>query len=201
LGTSVLVGPQYTSPLALANTLASLDHLSGGRLTLGIGIGWSQAEYEALHAAFDHRGERLDEMLDLFRTAWTDDPATHKGTFYGFSDIRIFPKPAHDIPIWVGGGSDRAFARAFERGSGYHGIGVPPDGARALVERVRASRPDEGFTISLRVPWDATSLSREEIAQQYETYASAGVQHLVAAPERGDLDAWLAGMETIAAAF
>src|SRR5207244_189081 len=68
LGTSVLVGPQYTSPLALANTLATLDFMSAGRLIVGIGIGWSKAEYEALHAPFNHRGARLDEMIDLFRT-------------------------------------------------------------------------------------------------------------------------------------
>jgi probable F420-dependent oxidoreductase len=201
LGTSVLVGPQYTSPLALANSLASLDHMSDGRLVVGIGIGWSQAEYEALHAPFDHRGARLDEIIDLCRRAWHDDPATHEGRFYGFSDVRVLPQPAHEIPIWIGGNADAAFARAFERGDGYHGIGVPPEGARALVERVRVARPEPEFTISLRVPWDARSLTADEIATQRDAYEAAGVQHLVAAPERGDIDAWLAGMETIAGAI
>src|ERR1700716_1249765 len=72
IGTSVLVGPQYASPLALANSLATLDNMSEGRLTVGIGIGWSRAEYEALHAPWDHRGARLDEIIDLLRTAWRD---------------------------------------------------------------------------------------------------------------------------------
>ena len=143
LGTSVLVGPQYTSPLALANSLASLDYLSDGRLTVGIGIGWSQAEYEALHAPFDHRGERLDEMIDLFRTAWRDDPATHDGRYYSFSNIHVQPQPAHDVPIWIGGASDAAFARAFAKADGYHGIGVEPEQAAALVERIRAGRPED----------------------------------------------------------
>ena len=71
IGTSVLVGPQYASPLGLANTLASLDFMSGGRLTVGIGIGWSQREYDALGGHFDHRGARLDEMIRLFRTSST----------------------------------------------------------------------------------------------------------------------------------
>jgi alkanesulfonate monooxygenase SsuD/methylene tetrahydromethanopterin reductase-like flavin-dependent oxidoreductase (luciferase family) len=79
LGTSVLVVPQYTSPLALANTLATLDNMSQGRLIVGVGIGWSQAEYKALHAPFDHRGARIDEIIDLFRTVWRDDPASHEG--------------------------------------------------------------------------------------------------------------------------
>ena len=201
VGTTVLVGPQYPSPLALANSLATLDNMSAGRLIVGIGIGWSKLEYEALHAPFDHRGERLDEIIDLFRTAWRDDPATHEGKFYGFSDIRVLPRPARDIPVWVGGASDAALARAFHRGDGYAGIGVAPGDAHALVERIRAARPDDDFTISMRVSWDAKVNTPEEIAEQRAEYEAAGIQHLIAAPERGDIDAWLAGMETIAGAL
>src|SRR4029453_398907 len=99
LGTSVLVGPQYPSPLALANSLATLDNMSRGRLTVGVGIGWSAAEYEALHAPFDHRGARLDEIIAPLRPPRRDDPATHQGRFYSFSDVRVLPKPAHEIPV------------------------------------------------------------------------------------------------------
>jgi probable F420-dependent oxidoreductase len=198
LGTSVLVGPQYPSPLALANAVASLDNMSRGRLTVGIGLGWSAAEYEALHAPFDHRGARLDEIIDLFRTAWSDDPATHDGRYYPFTDMRVLPKPAHDIPIWVGGRSDGAFRRATTRGDGFHGVGVKPEDAKAVVERLRAARPDDTFTISLRVLWDANTTEPDEIRAQCEAYEAAGVQHILAAPERGDLEAWLAGMRTIA---
>ncbi len=201
LGTSVLVGPQYTSPLALANTLATLDNMSRGRLTVGIGIGWSKAEYEALHAPFDHRGRRLDEIIDLFRSAWRDDPSSHDGGYYAFKDIRVLPKPAHDIPIWVGGTSDAAYNRAFRRADGYHGIGVKPQDARALVERVRGARPEDGFTISLRVSWDPAALGGEEMRAQRDAYEAAGIQHLLVTLERGDSDAWLAGMATIAAAL
>jgi probable F420-dependent oxidoreductase len=197
LGTSVLVGPQYPSPLALANSLATLDNMSRGRLTVGVGIGWSAAEYEALHAPFDHRGARLDEIIDLFRTAWGDDPATHKGRFYSFSDVRVLPKPAHEIPIWVGGRSDGAFRRATSRADGFHGVGHGPDDAKALVERLRASRPDDAFTISLRVPWEG-DMEPDQIRTQFEAYAAAGVQHLMIAPERGYAESWLAGMRTLA---
>jgi probable F420-dependent oxidoreductase len=197
LGTSVLVGPQYPSPLALANSLATLDNMSRGRLTVGVGIGWSAAEYEALHAPFDHRGARLDEIINLFRTAWRDDPATHHGRFYSFSDVRVLPKPAHEIPVWVGGRSDGAFRRATSRADGFHGVGHGPEDAKALVERLRASRPDDAFTISLRVPWDG-DMEPDEIRAQFEAYAAAGVQHLMIAPERGYAESWLAGMRTLA---
>lgn len=201
LGTSVLVGPQYSSPLALANTLASLDNMSGGRLTVGLGIGWSQAEFEALHAPFDNRGARLDEIIDLLRTAWRDDPASHRGPYYPFSDIRLLPKPGHEIPIWVGGTSDAAYARAFKRGDGYHGIRVAPSEARALVERVRAGRPGADFTVSLRVDWNPGRMPEDEIRSARDAYEEAGIQHLLVAPDRGDLDAWLAGMDAAARAL
>jgi probable F420-dependent oxidoreductase len=201
LGTSVLVAPQYTSPLALANTLSTLDNMSGGRLIVGLGIGWSEPEYEALHAPFDHRGARLDEIVDLLQTAWQDDPATHDGTYYAFRDIRLLPKPAHDIPIWLGGTSEAALARAAKKADGYHGIGVKPENAAAWVEHIRGLRLDPEFTISLRVPWDANGMPLDEIQAQREQYEQAGVQHVVIAPERGDLATWLAGMESLAAAL
>ena len=78
LGTSVMVVPMH-EPVALANQLASLDALSKGRLTLAVGVGWSEAEYAAVGADFSTRGRRLDEALDLFRVLWRDDPAIFRG--------------------------------------------------------------------------------------------------------------------------
>src|SRR6188508_1761535 len=100
LGTSVLVVPQH-NPVWLANHLATVDAMSGGRLLLGAGGGWSRREYEALGHDFADRGRRLDEILALLRTAWQDDPATFAGEDYRFEDIRFLPKPAHRIPIWI----------------------------------------------------------------------------------------------------
>ena len=201
IGSSVLVGPQYASPLQLANTLATLDHCSNGRLIVGIGIGWSELEYKALGASFDHRGARLDEIIDLLRTCWTDDPATHEGTYYPFEDMHVLPKPVGPMPIWVGGGSDAAYHRAAVRGTGYHGIGVPPEGAAEMVAKVRDLRPDEDFVVSLRVDWDARNNSPEEIAEQRGLYEAAGIQHIVVAPTRGSIEAWLEGMGVIAGAL
>jgi probable F420-dependent oxidoreductase len=197
IGTSVLVAPQYPSPLAVANSLASLDHLSGGRLTVGAGIGWSRGEYEALGASFHQRGRRMEEIIGVWRAAWRDDPASHEGEFYPFHDIRILPKPLREIPIWLGGSSDAAIDRAARLAEGYHGVGVAPEDAKPLVQRIRAKRPEESFIISLRVPWDART--GDDIVQaNLAEYETGGVQHLHYAPERGDIDAWLSGVERLA---
>jgi probable F420-dependent oxidoreductase len=198
LGTSVLVATQYPSPLAVANSLASLDYLSGGRLIAGAGIGWSRAEYEALGAAFSQRGRRLEEIISLWRTAWKDDPATHAGDFYPFENIRILPKPAHPIPIWLGGTSDVAIQRAARLADGYHGIGLSPDQAAALVRRIRAVRPDETFTISMRLGWDA-AVEPETVQANMAGYEAAGIQHVLYALDRGDIEEWLRGVERVAA--
>jgi probable F420-dependent oxidoreductase len=201
LVTSVLVGPQYPSPLALANTLASLDLMSGGRLAIGIGIGWSKREYEALGASFEHRGARLDEMIRLFRTVWENSTADFSGAYYAsFEQIRVLPQPAHRIPVWVGGGADAALERAL-RNDGYHAIDLSPDDARALIEKLRPRRADREFVISLRVGWDITSMPAAEMAERADAYRAAGIDALLVAPDRGDLDTWLAGQETLARAL
>ena len=114
LGTSVLVVPMH-NPLELANSLASLDLLSGGRLTVAVGVGWSEPEYAALGYDFSNRGERLDEAIDLFRRAWVEDPFSFHGRFTSFDDLRLLPKPSRQIPIWIGGGSEPAYRRAAAR--------------------------------------------------------------------------------------
>jgi probable F420-dependent oxidoreductase len=200
IGTSVLVGPQYASPLGLANSLASLDYMSGGRLTVGIGIGWSQREYEALGAHFDHRGARLDEMIRLFRTVWENDPADFEGTYYSsFEQIRVLPPPAHRIPIWVGGRSPGAIDRATHN-DGYHAMGVKPEDCPAMVSELREKRPEEDFIISMRVTWDITTIESDAMAEEAAAYREAGIGAIHVAPDRGDINAWLAGQERVAEA-
>jgi probable F420-dependent oxidoreductase len=200
INTSVLVGPQYTSPLALANSLASLDFMSGGRLTVGIGIGWSRREYEALGARFSDRGARLDEMIRMFRAVWSEDPVDLDGRFYPALDqIRVLPHPPHPIPIWIGGGSDAAIERAL-RNDGYHAIGVKPEDAEAMVATLREKRPDDGFVVSLRVTWDVTSMELSAMADEAEIYRQAGIGALHVAPDRGDAEQWLRGQERVAEA-
>ncbi|MCU1455164.1 MAG: oxidoreductase [Acidimicrobiales bacterium] len=200
LGTSVLVLPQYASPLALANTLASLDDLAGGRVILGAGIGWSAREYEALGAGFDHRGARLEEIVAVLRASWETDPTSYEGEHYAFHDMRLLPKPAHRIPLWLGGTSDAALARAARLADGYHGLGMAPAELKPVVDRLREARPGPDFTISMRLtcPPDQPV---EELVEVVVAHGEAGVDHCVLTPERGDLETWLRCAETWAEAI
>ena len=198
LGTSVLVVPQY-HPLWLANATSSLDALSEGRLRLGVGVGWSEAEFEALDQDFHTRGKRTDEILEILQLCWDTDPVTYHGTYYDFADIKVQPKPAHAIDVWVGGQGPAAFRRAARFGNGFQLIGLEPDTIVGPIERLRADHPDpHAFTISLRTGWDPQGMDPDEIAQEAEAFAAAGVQHAVAAPWRNDLGSWLKSMELLA---
>jgi probable F420-dependent oxidoreductase len=198
LGTSVLVAPQHPA-LEMANSLASLDALSGGRLTVGVGVGWSEGEFAALGQRFDDRGDRLDEILDVWRTVWRDDPASFAGPTVAFDDLRVLPKPAHDIPIWVGGGVRRARQRAIEHGNGFHFIGLTPDEVRAPIAELRRERPDPAFVMSLRTGWDPQGMDHDTIRAEVDAYEGAGIQYVVSAPWRTEVDDWLRSMEQLAA--
>ena len=197
LGTSVLVIPQH-NPLWLANALASLDALSGGRLTIAVGVGWSEAEFDALGQSFHDRGKRTDEIVKLLRTCWRDDPASFHGEFYRFDDMRVLPQPAHTIPIWIGGSSERAYRRGVELGDGFQLIGVTPAEARGPIERLRSERPEAEFRVSLRTGWDPLGMEHDIIRREYDEFQAAGVQHAISAPWRADLDEWLRSMEILA---
>lgn len=197
LGTSVLVVPQH-NPLELANSLASLDSLSGGRVIAGVGVGWSKGEYEALGYDFHNRGDRLDEILPLWRAVWDTDPTNFDGEHHSFADLRILPKPAHRIPVWVGGSGERAYKRAVEHGDGFHLIGVTPEQAREPIERLRRDRPDDDFVISLRTGWDPQGMEPDRIRRELDEYEEAGVSYVVAAPWRTTLDDWFRSMELLA---
>jgi probable F420-dependent oxidoreductase len=198
LGTSVLVVPQH-NPVWLANHLATLDAMSGGRLIVGAGVGWSEAEYAALGQSFRDRGRRLDEILDLLRAAWTDDPTSFHGRHYSFDDIRFLPKPAHRIPIWIGGRSEAAYTRAVAKGDGFHIVGAKPTEVVPIVTRLRRDRPEQTFTISVRTGWDPQGMDPDVIRRERDEFEAAGVQHMIGAPWRTDLDAWLRSMDLLAA--
>jgi alkanesulfonate monooxygenase SsuD/methylene tetrahydromethanopterin reductase-like flavin-dependent oxidoreductase (luciferase family) len=172
--------------------------MSGGRLVVGAGVGWSKREYEALGQSFGDRGERLDEIIELLRVAWRDDPASFNGEFYQFRDIRFLPKPAHDIPIWIGGSVEAAFRRAVDKGDGFHLVGLEPSAVAPIVERLRRDRPAESFTISARTGWDPQGMDPGLIREENAAFEEAGIQHMVAAPWQKDLASWLKSMDLLA---
>lgn len=197
LGTSVLVVPMH-EPVSLANQLSSLDSLSGGRLRVAAGVGWSEAEYAAVGADFRTRGRRLEEALEMFRVLWRDDPASFRGEFRSFEDIRLLPKPVGPMPIWLGGSSEAAYRRGVRLGQGFQLIGVTPEQARPVVERLRRDRPETDFTISLRTGWDPLGMDPGRIRDEKAAFEDAGIQHVVSAPWRTDLVEWRRAMESLA---
>jgi probable F420-dependent oxidoreductase len=198
LGTSVLVLPLH-EPVWTAKALASLDVMSGGRMIVAVGAGWSEREYEAVGTSFHDRGARLDECIAILRTCWRDDPASYAGEHYAFRDIRVVPRPTRPIPVWIGGSSPAAFRRGTTTGDGFHLIGLTPEQAATHVQRLRAERPEDSFTISLRTGWDPQGMDPDVIRRERDEFAAAGIQHVVCAPWRTSADDWLRSMEQLAA--
>ena len=120
LGTEVLVLPQR-QPTLVAKQVSTLDTLSGGRVRLGVGVGWQTSEYEALGEDFHNRGRRMDEAIDLMRAYWRDEQVDHAGAHYTANAMAMEPKPpqGRQLPIWIGGAADAALRRVAERGDGW----------------------------------------------------------------------------------
>lgn len=119
LATGVMILPER-NPVVLAKAAATLDHLSGGRLTLGVGAGWLAEEFAAVGVPFEDRGERTDEAIRVLRELWTAELATFHGRHVSFTDVYLRPLPKQrPIPIVVGGHTKRAARRAGELGDGF----------------------------------------------------------------------------------
>lgn len=120
LGTEVLVLPQR-QPVLVAKQISTLDTLSGGRVRLGVGVGWQDSEYEALGVDFHSRGRRMDEAIDVLRTCWREAHVEFAGDFYRATAVAMEPKPPQGerLPIWIGGHSPRALRRVGELGDGW----------------------------------------------------------------------------------
>jgi probable F420-dependent oxidoreductase len=135
IATGVLLLPEH-NPVLVAKQAATLDTLSGGRFTLGIGVGWSREEFDALGVPFERRAARTAEYVAAMRTLWRDDIASFNGEFVRFDLVRVNPKPVagRRIPIVVGGNSDAALRRAVAWGDGWYGFNL--DGVREAAERM-----------------------------------------------------------------
>jgi probable F420-dependent oxidoreductase len=138
LGTCILILPQR-NPLVLAKELATLDHLSGGRVELGIGVGWMQEEFDALGVPWEHRGRRNDEYLAAMRTVWSGAHVEFHGEFVDFEPLTSTPRPAQgaNIPILVGGDTPVAIRRAARLANGYFPGEAKADRLGELISAVR----------------------------------------------------------------
>jgi probable F420-dependent oxidoreductase len=217
LGASVVVLPQR-EPVLVAKQAATVDHLSGGRLVLGVGVGWVEEEFGFLGADFAARGRRADEYIRVLRELWTSPDPRFDGETVRFSDALFSPRPkrAGGIPIVIGGGSPRALCRVAELADGWHAIGATPEEIRASAARLAELAPERDLEISLRIglalgrsrlpPANERAASRavlegdpDELAGRLAEYADAGLDHLIIEPETKGLGQFLEDLERFAA--
>ena len=146
LGTEVLVLPQR-QPALVAKQVSTLDTLSGGRVRLGVGVGWQESEYEALGEEFRTRGTRMDEAIRLLRAYWSDAEVSFESAHYRTVAMSMEPKPPQGgrLPIWIGGSSEPAYRRVGRLGDGWlAGRVTDADSARHAIETIRRHAEEAG---------------------------------------------------------
>ncbi len=210
LGTSVVVVPMRNA-VVLARELATIDSLTGGRLIVGVGVGWSEREFANIGEPdrFHRRGAYLDETIALWRHLWSGSEAPFAGRFHAFDDFRFSPLPARGaaLPIWVGGRSEAALVRAGRLGDGYQSSSSSPDDlaerAPVVLAAARAAgRPTPRLSARVQVRFGdhggrfyALSGSPEAMVAELDRFTAAGVRHLVADMVVTDPQAQVAAME------
>ena len=177
----VLILPQRQTAL-VAKQAAEVDVLSGGRLRLGVGVGWNPVEYEGLNEDFTNRGARSEEQMRVLRALWSAESITFDGRWHHIDAAGINPLPTRrNIPLWLGGGAEVTLKRAGALGDGWFPQRPPDEEARAMLERLRAytreaGRPESAVGIEARLSVNQTP------AENWADYATAwdvlGATHL-----------------------
>lgn len=204
LVTSVMILP-HRNPLVTAKMLATIDVLSKGRVTVGVGVGWMREEFEALNSPdFDKRGASSDEYIEIFKKCWTQDPVSHEGEFYSFKELRCVPHPVQKPhpPIWIGGHSRPALRRVAKHGDGWQPVGATsaspllPDEFQSKLDELKRLTEAEGrnyedIAICFKAPsYDPGKIPEGHerllftgepgrIAEDLRTYAAMGVEEVI----------------------
>lgn len=200
LGTGIVLLPQR-NPVVLAKELASLDVVSGGRLLFGLGVGYLEAEFDALGVPFAERGARADEYLEAMKALWTQEKPAFKGRFASFEGVQARPRPVQQPhpPIVVGGMSPSAYRRATSKGNGWYGFALDATGTEAALAGLREAagrveRPESlgrlEISVTPSVKVDAELVSRLE---------DLGVDRIVSLMRGRDRDSLLTFVDDLAA--
>lgn len=206
LGASVFI-LGHRNPIVMAKMLTTIDTLSNGRLICGVGVGWWRQEFETLGIPFQQRGRRASEMIEIFKTLWTDDEPRFDGTFYHLDNVGFAPKPVQKPhpPIWVGGHSRAALQRAVTLGDGWHASSQTPAQMCTYLERLQraseaAGRSFETLELSLRLKLshDEVVGSQQAIIDRYSAYRDLGLSHLAIDFRRDDLSQMLDTLDFVA---
>jgi len=180
LGTGITLLAQRNA-VVLAKEMASLDHLSGGRLILGLGSGYLKAEFDALGVTFEERGARSDEYIDAMRELWTSDKPEFSGRFVKFSAIQSRPQPAQSggPEIIIGGTSAAAYRRAVTKADGWYGFALDHAQTAAAVEGLKRAADQhsrKNSLDSLKISVTPAAPLTDESLRQYE---DLGVSRLI----------------------
>jgi probable F420-dependent oxidoreductase len=179
LASNVYVLP-LRSPFVTARAAVTLDRVSGGRLSLGVGVGWLQQEYEAMQVEWEGRGRRMDEIIDIMRRLWSEETIEHQGEFYHFDPVCFEPKPLQKsgIPVLIGGESRPAMRRAARTGDGW--IMTWLGAAEEVAEKVAAMRALRVEHGRADVPFEITgSVQRDVSVDGLRAYQANGVDRVI----------------------
>ncbi len=177
------------NPFQVAKTVGTAAVMAGGRVALGLGVGWMKDEFELLGQDFHNRGRRADEMIEILRKLWTGAMVEHHGRFYDFEPVRMLPAPASKIPLYVGGLSEPALRRAARLGDGWLSDVHSTRELGEFAGRLRAYREECGRSGE---PFHVIAACRDAFdVDAYRRLQEVGVTHLMAIPwllqgRRGD---------------
>lgn len=191
LKSAVLILPQRQAVL-VAKQAAELDVLSGGRMQLGVGLGWNDPEYEALDMNFNNRAKRMVEQIQVCRLLWTEQHPSFNGQWHSFSDAGLAPMPLQQpIPIWIGAFAPPAITRAAQIGDGWQAMMPKPDQAAAqTIADFKSAVEDAGRDpqqVGVETSIFATGEEPEAWAAQARQWLSIGATQIVFRPQ-GDFE-------------